>query len=110
MLHVFNRSEVFITYTKENLDKVTHTLALHGIEYTVKTTKVHDEYTEEVIKGSSYDMSIAYKLYVRNDDCLLYTSKDVSLFPSFYITVLTKKDTAICQNGYIKGWKKGYVF
>ena len=27
MLHVFNRSEVFITYTKENLDKVTHTLA-----------------------------------------------------------------------------------
>lgn len=68
MLHVFNRSEVFITYTKENLDKVTHTLALHGIEYTVKTTKVHDEYTEEVIKGSSYDMSIAYKLYVRNDD------------------------------------------
>ena len=68
MLHVFNRSEVFITYTKENLDKVTRTLALHGIEYTVKTTKVHDEYTEEVIKGSSYDMSIAYKLYVRNDD------------------------------------------
>ena len=68
MLHVFNRSEVFITYTKENLDKVTRTLALHGIEYTVKTTKVHDEYTEEVIKGASYDMSIAYKLYVRNDD------------------------------------------
>lgn len=39
MLHVFNRSEVFITYTKENLDKVTRTLALHGIEYTVKTTE-----------------------------------------------------------------------
>jgi len=24
--------------------------------------------------------------------------------------IFTKKDTAIYQNGYIKGWKKGYVF
>lgn len=72
MLHLFNRSELFITYTKENMEKVTHALDMQGIEYTVKTTRVKDEYTDEDIKGTkegvAYDMSTAYKIYVKNDD------------------------------------------
>lgn len=72
MLHLFNRSELFITYTKENMEKVTHALDRQGIDYTLKTTKVKDEYTDEDLIGTKagdvYDMSTAYKIYVRNDD------------------------------------------
>lgn len=72
MLNVFNRSELFMTYTKENVESVVNELKKHGIEYIVKTTKIHDEYTDEYVKGTkngkAYDFSIAYKVYVQKSD------------------------------------------
>lgn len=57
MLRMFHRTEVFITYSKDNLDKVLKIFDLHGIEYTIKTTKVEDEYMEG-------ELDLEYKVFV----------------------------------------------
>lgn len=71
MLTVFNRTEIFITYTKENMEKVCRSFEFHDIEYTVKTTKVEDAYTDEEIlddNKQSFDLTTSYKVYVQKRD------------------------------------------
>lgn len=68
MLNIFNRTEVFITYAKANADKVMLMFDKHGIEYTMRTTTVEDEYTDEIIRDKNkkaFDLSVAYKIYVQ---------------------------------------------
>lgn len=60
MLHIVHRTEVFITYSKINLDKVLHIFDLHGIEYTIKTTEVEDDYMEG-------ELDLEYKVFVTHD-------------------------------------------
>ncbi|WP_416325147.1 hypothetical protein [[Eubacterium] hominis] len=57
MLTIFNRTVVYTTYAKENLDKVCDMLKKENIEYTTKTTK------------SAYDeLGDAFQLYVHHED------------------------------------------
>ena len=68
MLTVFNRTEIFITYTRENMKNVCKIFDIHGIEYTVKTTKVEDANTDEEILDDdkqSFDLTTSYKVYVQ---------------------------------------------
>lgn len=63
MLTIFNRTEVFITYDKENMEKACAALARHNIDYTLKTTKMADAYAKD-----AQELDVAYKLYVRKDE------------------------------------------
>lgn len=66
MLHLFNRTEIFMTYEIENMQKVCHAFDHHGIVYTMKTTTVEDAYTDEEIKDEhDFDLSVCYKVYVK---------------------------------------------
>lgn len=53
MLTIFNRTVVYSTYSKENLDKVSEMLRRENIEFTIRSTK--SEYDE---------LGDAYQLYV----------------------------------------------
>ena len=59
MLNIFNRTIVYTTYTKDNLDKVCEALAHHGLEYLIRTTRTKSEFEE---------LGSAYQLYVHRDD------------------------------------------
>lgn len=61
MLTLFNRTEVFITYSKENMEKASFVLSHHNVDHTVKTTTVADAYAQEET------LQTAYKIYVRKD-------------------------------------------
>ena len=62
MLSFFSRTELFITYDEDNLDRVVSTLQRHGIDYVVKTTKVKSKFEDLV--GDQHPYDIAYKVYV----------------------------------------------
>ena len=55
MLTIFNRTIVYTTYSKENLDKVTDVLDKENIEYITRTTR--SEYDE---------LGDAFQLYVHH--------------------------------------------
>lgn len=59
MLHVFNRTNVYTTYAKENLDKVTYRLDLENVEYLVRMTNTNRVFDE---------LGSAYQLYVHRED------------------------------------------
>lgn len=58
MLHIFNRTNIYTTYTKSNLDKVCKVLDLENVEYLVRTTN----------SNSGIDFDTAYQLYVHRED------------------------------------------